>query len=105
MKHHPQNEGQDNYFLRPHPLIRSAEMEVCSRGFPVVGLCSHSRRASQPENPIWLNVAMHSGVQDILEKLRRASTIAGLDWTGLEWTGLKVSETILQLLESGCLLI
>ena len=29
----------------------------------------------------------------------------GLDWTGLEWTGLKVSETILQLLESGCLLI
>ena len=49
--------------------------------------------------------------------LNRASTIAGLDWwtglvdwtgldwTGLEWTGLKVSETILQLLESGCLLI
>ena len=48
---------------------------------------------------VWLFFAVCHG------RLQSLDWTGGLDWTGLEWTGLKVSETILQLLESGCLLI
>ena len=58
------------YSLQPYPLIKQAEVEVCSRGFPVVGPHTHSRRCI-PVNSKF-PVAMHSGRSDILVKLSQA---------------------------------
>ena len=57
--------------------------------------------------------SQHFHIYSFSDKHFRATTTMGVcirwtglvDWTGLGWTRLKVSGTILQLLESGCLYI